>query len=785
MMKDASLVVDARTAQEIRAMDPQDAGGLPLITLEHWVSDIRNQPPWRTLSDRCADYYDGNQVTQEQRDENDNAGMATIQANIIRPVVDVVLGMEAKTRQDWRVSADSAEFADVAEVQSAKLFEAEREARADRACSDAYAGQIKAGLHWVEVGRSMDPFEYPYRVRAIHRREIWWDWRSKEPDLSDARYLLRRRWVDRDELIAFFPEQAQLINTIGMGLIPFSRIDTLNDAYTETLVNAHQREMRTSLDELDWRDLERDRLCLGELWYRTWHRGMVIKVGNRVIPVDTKNPYIAAAIALRKVKIQPAVYSKLRLSWWIGPHRLADVETKQRRFPYVPFWGFREDLTGAPYGLIKSMLDPQDEYNARRSKLMWLLSAKRVKVDDDALNTDYNDFKALQREASRPDAMIVMNSKRRTGSDVVFETDFGLATQQFEVMHDAQALLQQTAGVYQAMMGQQSNASSGLAINSLVEQGAITLAEVNDNFRFGRRMVGQLLMDLIVEDIGGDEFTMSVGDDSAARVITLNQRLKDGSIVNDLMRARTRVALEDVPSTPAYRMQIMQMLSQLTNGMPDNVKAILSPMFIEATDLPQRREAAAQIRKALGIVDPKAMTPDQRDQAEKMLEEQQRKQQEAQDAQLRALNATAAEKEARARKAQAEADKIVIEATQARQALIDSESGPGQNEQALMDQLQQVVAQALQERQALQQELDEARSEFERDLAEVRDALASAQFAAETSAAETKRAQVEAKARQRDAATSQRFEKKFEAMRNEIAAVKQKMSARPKAEATA
>jgi len=799
-MNDPTLVVDRSTAADI-AVRPKNEPGLPWPTMEKWLGDLRNQPAWRTLADKCADYYDGNQLTADQLSAMEASGMAPIVANIVRPTVDVVLGMEAKTRQDWRVVADAAEFQDVAEAESAKLAEAERESKADRACSDAYAGQIKAGLAWVEVNRSMDPFNYPYRCQAIHRREIWWDWRAKQPDLSDARFLLRRRWVDLDELLAIFPQHSDVLEQVGTGRITFNRFDLTTETVSQALVDAHSRELRTTIDDLEWRDTERGMLCLGELWYRTWHRGHVIKIGGRVIPVDTSNPNIAAAIAYQRVKVQPAVYSKVRLGWWIGPHRLEDVETKRRRFPYVPFWGFREDRTGIPYGLIRPMIDPQDEYNARRAKLMWLLSAKRIKADSDALDKDYNDFSDLAREANRPDAMVIMNPNRKTGSNVTWETDFGLATQQFHVMQDAQNLLQQTAGVYQSMMGQTSNASSGLAINSLVEQGATTLAEINDNYRYARRLVGELLIELIVEDIGGEPCEVPVGEGKRQKSIMLNQRQPDGSILNDVMRAGTRVALSDVPSTPSYRAQQLQMLGELTKSLPPNVQGAIIDFVIEATDLPQRREMADRIRGVLGIQDPDQMTPEQKKQAEDMLAQQQQQAQAAAQLQMRALNADAADKEARAQKTGAEAQKLMIEVEHARAALATG-GQVSEREQAMQQQLQEILQQAQQAQQDTQQQFEQAQREHEQELAEVRDALASAQLQAdqqrETASsgvriaeidrdariaeanAEVKKAEIEAGAREREAAIEKAFTKQIQSLTDQITAIKSEIgSAKP------
>src|SRR3990167_7234381 len=163
--------------------------GLSLQQLEDMLSDIRFQPLWREEAAKCADYYDGHQLTQDRLDRMDRLGIPPLVTNLIAPAINAVLGMEAKTRTDWRVTQEN-EVQDVQEemldAMNAKLNEAERESRADRAISDAYAPQVKAGLGWVEVSRSSDALAYPYRVASVHRDEIWWDWRARQPDLSDG-----------------------------------------------------------------------------------------------------------------------------------------------------------------------------------------------------------------------------------------------------------------------------------------------------------------------------------------------------------------------------------------------------------------------------------------------------------------------------------------------------------------------------------------------------------------------------------------------------------------------
>jgi hypothetical protein len=172
---------------------PDDAG-LTDDQYREIIADIQRQPSWRVGADICADFYDSKQDTPEEIKAIEDRGMSLITVNQIKPLVNSLLGVEAKTRTDWRVMADRDEDQDTAEALNVKLSEAERETRADNACSEAFASQIKAGVGWVHVSRNADPFGYPYRVEPVSRREIWWDWSARQADLSDARYLVRQRW---------------------------------------------------------------------------------------------------------------------------------------------------------------------------------------------------------------------------------------------------------------------------------------------------------------------------------------------------------------------------------------------------------------------------------------------------------------------------------------------------------------------------------------------------------------------------------------------------------------
>lgn len=633
---------------------------LPRRQLEMFLWEIKHQPHWRREADRAADYYDGNQLTPETVDRLKERGQPPLITNLIKPTIDTVLGMEAKTRTDWRVRPEDDDEAtdDLAEAMSVKLKHAEIESRADRAVSDAYAAQIKAGLGWVEVAREHDPFKCPYRVRYIHRREVFWDWRAEQPDLSDARYLIRRRWLELEQAIALMPQYASLFRMTTGGWAGF---DPLLEQDSR-LVQSWEVERDTRIAATDWRDIQRMRICLYEVWYRKWVRGYTMTLPNgKVMEADFNNPLHNQAIVAGYASVKQATFQKVRLAWYTGPHFLYDVPSpyKHNSFPYVPFFGHREDLTNVPYGLIRSMISPQDEINARKSKMLWSLNSRRVVADSDAVQ----DHGRAMQEVARPDAYIVLSKDRKPTSQFKVEPGGDLAMQQFQVMQEAKQEIAEASGIHKAMQGQNSNASSGLAINSLVEQGLNTLAEINDNYRYARRLVGEMLFDLLQQNLSSGQSIVTVGEGGAKKAIQLNvpqQNPETGQweTMNDVAKLKAKIVLDDVPSTPTYRMQQLQMLTEITKSLPPQLQGYVVDFVIEATDMPKRHALADRLRAVVGIQDP--------EQQKAAAQQQQQAAAQQQDMANKTFVLDAAERAARIRKLNAEAEKVQNEATAAK-----------------------------------------------------------------------------------------------------------------------
>ena len=586
------------------AMEGEDCGCLDLLTFTQWVQECQDQPDWRVKADREADYYDGNQLDSEVMRKAKERGLPPAIEPLIGPTIDAVLGMEAKTRTDWRVVPDGDKQSDdVADALNHRLNQAERHSKADNACSDAYASQIKVGLGWVEVSRDQNPFNYPYICGEVHRNEIWWDWKAK-PDMSDARYLIRRKWMHRKQAALMIPARAELIEHAGAGWQQFDPgMLGLEGGGSTGLSSAWADERGWSIEEQHWRDIHNQQVCLFEVWYRDWQRVLVIKSPDgRVVEYDDNNILHLQAVALGMVEVVSAIIGKVRLAWYMGPHKLADMKSpyKHNKFPYVPFWGKREDRTGVPYGLIRGMIYLQDEVNARIARMQWGLSATRTTRTDGAVLDDDDTFRD---EVGRPDADIVLDPEAmRQGGVFKVERDFDLNRQQYERLVDAREGIKRVGGVSDTFMGA-SKGNSGVADAQLLEQSNQMLADINDNFKTARQAVGDLLLSLIIEDMTGKQEDVFIDGQSLKddRTVSLNVPMTDEAtgiqyLDNDIERTKLKVTLSDVASTPSFRAQQLAVMGEAFKSAPPEYQKVMMPHLFSLMDVPNKKEIIEAIK---------------------------------------------------------------------------------------------------------------------------------------------------------------------------------------------
>lgn len=590
--------------------DHAGKGAWPIAALERMLQDCDEQPLWRERANMAfayVDNVDNEQLSQDQKLAALKAGLDPRAINLIGRVINGVLGQEAKSRRDPKLEADDDDFNDVADVLNVRLKEAQRETCADMAVSNAYRGQVVPGVGWTEVRRNEDPLQYGYSVEDVPRDEMWWDWRGRRIDTRDWRWCARIQWKDVDEVCGAYPQHAQVIKRAVNAFSTFFTDGPIDEEVARGFTqDTNSTRFRSRQGE--WLDGVRERIKIYHVQYKVPALVAVLTVGRRKIVVDPENPLHAEAIRRGIGKLERVHTMQIRNAIYAGPYRLVDEPTTLKRFIWTPFFAFRRDSDGTPYGLVEGMIAPQDDYNEASMRMRWMLKAQQLIIDSDAVDKEFNTIADIQDTMMRPDMVAVLNPNRanKNADALRFRNDLQLQRELFERMQDSKLLVQDVPGVYSSQLGNApSGVTSGIALNSLVEQGIVAMGELNDNYLSARRMTYENLVDLIVEDHIEADMQVRIGTGMARRAVVLNTRNpQTGEPMNVVKDAPVKLGLGEAPASPAYQMQVAQQVGSMISALAGTPHAaLLIPSYVETNSMfgPDRKQIADDMRRATGL----------------------------------------------------------------------------------------------------------------------------------------------------------------------------------------
>jgi hypothetical protein len=276
--------------------------------------------------------------------------------------------------------------------------------------------------------------------------------------------------------------------------------------------------------------------------------------------------------------------------------------------------------------VIRALRDAQDGLNKRHSKAHWILSTNGVIMEKNAVD----DLEATREEMARPDHMIVVNPGKR------FETnrDIGLADQHIQLMGQDANFIRKIGGVSDENLGRQSNATSGIAIQSRQDMGSVVTTEPFDNHRYALQQLGEMELSMCEQFYTEAKAIRLVGGRGQYKFMELNTPDETGRILNDItaFEADFVMSEQDYRSTLRQVMQesLFEIVGKIAQMGPGGLQAALNmlDLVVDIDGLPNREELISRIRKITGQRDPDAeMTPEEQ-QAEQEAGEANKAQQE-------------------------------------------------------------------------------------------------------------------------------------------------------------
>lgn len=611
-----------------------------------YVRELDTQAEWRYRMGEDEAFYDGDQISEEDRAAMELRGQLPITYNVIAPSVNWMLGQERRARTQPRILARHDTGSKHAEQKSKLMKYVYDQSQGEMAISHAYRDAVRSGLGWLESGRQPDDEGEPVFMSKESWRNILHDSRAEKLDFSDARFMFRTRWSDLDVAGKLFSKPWQ------QALIEQSAVETNDvflsyDHYGDDLMDERERyeaEMGRMRTEGDAR---RQRIRLIEAWYRTpvetevilggeFH-GSIYMPGH---PGHEDSLMQGAGIATRvKMRMHVAIMtSKGMLHVQPSPY-------VHNNFPFTPIVGNLKAGTGEPYGIIRNLKDIQTDVNRRAAKALHIISTNKIVMDEGAVD----DVDKLAEEVARPDAII----SKKKGYNLDLNADRELAPAHMELFSRGVMMIQSISGITDENMGRETNATSGRAIHARQDQGTTTTWHYTDNLRYAVRAHGEKMLALIEQYYTREKQFRITNERGTPDWVKVNDHLPESQIA--LTRADFIVS-EDEWKASIRQQQVTEMLEvlqQLAPVAPQLVFGLLD-LLVEAMDIPNKEEIVSRIRNITGMEDPD-LDPENAD--EETMQRRAAKQAQAEmerraaAAEIAGVEADAAEKKAKAFKA--------------------------------------------------------------------------------------------------------------------------------------
>ena len=579
----------------------------------NWFKESRDAfARMRRETDRDAEYYDpGHQWSAKDKEKLKVRKQPPIERNRIKPVLDLVLGTETRSRVEFKAKPRTGEHVEDASVVTDLMKHCMDQNEGEYQCSDAFADEAKVGFGWVEVSKQTNPLKDPVQIKWEDRHYIYWDPHARDYDLNDGKYLIREKWMDEEDAKAFFPEYKKAFKQAlmkdhdpGGFVMPYEQTGDDVDPHGEVFA----WEDAPTIMETDWIDKDRKRIKFLEIQYKVPAKVQFLKddLTGDIEEYEPQNPLHNQKLTAfllgqaPEVSIAPDTIRKVRVAIIVGPNVLQDKWAiyRHNRWTLIPFWGFRTDKRKEPYGLIRERRDPQDEINKRASKTMHILNTNQVIADPDA--TD--DWDEMREQIAAPDG--IMTPKKESRFEII--TNAELAAGQIQMLLEAKEEI--NFGIPLELMGHEtSKGQSGKAIGLRQSQGNTILAPLFDSYRRSRLHIGELLWSCIQQFYTTPKVIRVIDREAPEgfKFVTINEKttLDEKSYIrNDISRAKVDIEIDEQAFHATIREAIMEQMMDLAGKLPPEISLALLDLVIAYSDVPGKDEMVRRIQQIQQMV---------------------------------------------------------------------------------------------------------------------------------------------------------------------------------------
>jgi hypothetical protein len=446
--------------------------------------------PWLAKAKKDIKFRLGDQWSWQDKAYLANQQRDKLVFNKVKRVVNLITGYQRKNRLAMKVDPVEGSDDKTASQFSGLLQACMTDGNGYQVASDAFEhGPVTTGMNLLELelDYSLDPVNGDMRINRVPYNALLLDPYFTERDLSDCNFILRRKWLSKDDLKAVFGDTAKEIDQMR----PQGRDGKFPDSPPAT---NYQGNNLFRVDEFYRRTTKEAKLLVDKLTGEF----KVFGGDKKRLDAFLRSPDEQTGFNMgERVEVQPHYIKTVDLAIMVEDVAFYDGQDLLGidDYPQVALLGYwvpeYSEMKDKLQGVVRCMRDPQKETNRRRLKVLDII--------DSVISTG---FKAEE------DSVVSPKSLYQTGQNRVVWTRKGMLdrVQQlsggeapaslFKIMEVMDGDIMELAGVEGLLQApEQQNQQIAASLAKLREaQGLTVLQDLFDNLRLAKKLLGQKMI---------------------------------------------------------------------------------------------------------------------------------------------------------------------------------------------------------------------------------------------------------------------------------------------------
>lgn len=526
--------------------------------------------PWHKMATSNFSFVAGDQWQEEARSSMKEQRRPALVYNQTKPIIDAVAGSEVVNRFEAKFLPRSASLSDVDSVVAEALGEVYKSIRQHSSMehheSRAYHDTLTAGVGCTET---YVDYEASPNGRIITRwtpvRQVAWDPKAQEQNLTDAGYIIRAHWLSEDHFNFLFPGYEEVVSDIknpGLEFFGgFAGVSRVGDDYQIRPENS----LATS-----FYDFRRKRILVYEIQYFERVRHLRAFIGDSPVWVrpEEKDEFVRVLVeggmdegtALSSlVELPRRLYRRAMIT---GREILQDDDLIVDDFTYKFITGY-PDQSDESYmnwvGLVESLKDPQQMVNKLLSQILYFLT-----INPNALVAEEGVFvnkEQAEQDISDPNKIVeVTRGAIKDGRMVPRLNRSPIPSGMGDLLAFSLDAMPRTSGVNPFFLGSGINdlrRTPASSIQSVQRQAMVILSVLMDSLRYYRKNHATMIVKFIQKVMTSD---------MVERIITpeireVNQ-MRTADLIMSTEVTETDIVVDEAPTTPNAQSELRSDLLQ-------------------------------------------------------------------------------------------------------------------------------------------------------------------------------------------------------------------------------